>query len=115
MSNRTDQQAEGKTLLEAVEHADGKPIVISRFGYRIVAWGDKKYVVAATPHELAEQIALHEKRPVSEVLAEVNRRMDVPACGGVGPFQCFGYNGCTKCRAVYIGNGYYDCVCVGTD
>lgn len=109
MSDELEQ--EGRDLLNSVTGSNGDPIIVSMWGYHIEEIGGQRVLVASTREEVLAQLSTS-RSPHAERLREQLIK-DVPACGGKGPFNCFPYNGCTRCDAVYIGNGYYNCVCIG--
>jgi hypothetical protein len=106
-------EAEGIELLKTVEHTDGKPITLSRYGYRVMEIGGKNYLVAATLDELASQLALYEDRDIEIIRAEL-ANTSLPGChsnGDRGAGNCYPVNGCRRCGEEAIGNGYYRCFC----
>jgi hypothetical protein len=103
---------EGRKILEEVEKEDGKPVIVSRYGFRAVELDSKKVLVATTLEELAAQLAKLQGKDIETIKREIDFG---PQCGGRGPFNCFPYNRCTSCTYEYIGNGYYRCVCTSSN
>jgi hypothetical protein len=80
---------EGERLLRDVtKDPDGKPMAISRFGWKIIEIEGRKYLAAATPNELLAALA-NKTEPALVALREQLLRRDFrPFCSGIGPGQC---------------------------
>jgi hypothetical protein len=101
--------------LKRVVQKDGKPLMISRYGARIMEIGGRLYLVAATPNELAAAMArnptLAQGRDTATIEHDlIQQRAGRPFCSYNGT-DCDPHNGCTDCEIVWLGGGILDCAC----
>src|SRR5438128_1135185 len=84
--------------LSRVERIGGRPVIVSRFGLKLMELDGRIYLVAATPDELADAIsrdpALRQGRGREEIRQRLldERSVGRPACYFDGT-NCVPYNG----------------------
>lgn len=109
-----NETAELEQLLSEVEKdEDGNLIILSKFGFRIVELGGRKYVAASSFDELVEAVAKRGDENVEQARQRLTASYTVgPWCQVAGPvYNCYPQQGCFACTKVYIGGGAWNCIC----
>jgi hypothetical protein len=97
-------------FLNGVEMHNGVPIILSRYGYKKIEMEGKKYLLAMSETELAQEIALAKSISLDSALEHVRKE---PYCYSNGMWgSCNTAYGCKKCHKAGSSAGWW-CECVG--
>jgi hypothetical protein len=101
--------------LRRVVQKGGKPLMISRYGARIMDIGGTLYLVAATPKELATAMAQNPAvargRTIETIEYDLIQQRSGRAFCSYDGTDCAEHNGCTDCELIWLGGGVLDCAC----
>jgi hypothetical protein len=113
MNGNDELREEGERLLrEVTQGPDGKPMTISRYGWKIIQIEGRKYLAAATPDELITALANRTEPALVALREQLLRGGDFkPFCSSIGPGECQAHYNCSHCTEHYLGGGEYICTC----